>query len=284
MKVVATAGHVDHGKSTLVRALTGMEPDRWAEERRRGDDHRPRVRLDDPAVRRDRRVRRRARPRAVRAEHARRGRPGPRRAVRGRRRRGLDAAVRGAPGRAATRSACVRGAGGDPRGPGRPGAGARPRPAGDWRERASVAVEAVAVSGATGAGLPELRAALERLARPAAPRPTSTAAGPALGGPRLHRRGAAAPWSPARSAAGRLSVGDELVLAGTGEPVRCAGCSRWASPGESRGRVPGGGEPARGAPRPARTAATRCSPRGGSAAPTSSTSGSTGRAARGGPT
>ncbi|MFD6695140.1 selenocysteine-specific translation elongation factor [Micromonospora aurantiaca (nom. illeg.)] len=36
MWVVATAGHVDHGKSTLVRALTGMVPDRWAEERRRG--------------------------------------------------------------------------------------------------------------------------------------------------------------------------------------------------------------------------------------------------------
>ena len=36
MYVVATAGHVDHGKSTLVRALTGTEPDRWAEERRRG--------------------------------------------------------------------------------------------------------------------------------------------------------------------------------------------------------------------------------------------------------
>jgi selenocysteine-specific elongation factor len=36
VQVVATAGHVDHGKSTLVRALTGMEPDRWAEERRRG--------------------------------------------------------------------------------------------------------------------------------------------------------------------------------------------------------------------------------------------------------
>ncbi|HEY1973382.1 MAG TPA: GTP-binding protein, partial [Pseudonocardia sp.] len=36
MQVIATAGHVDHGKSTLLRALTGMEPDRWAEERRRG--------------------------------------------------------------------------------------------------------------------------------------------------------------------------------------------------------------------------------------------------------
>jgi selenocysteine-specific elongation factor len=34
--VVATAGHVDHGKSSLVRALTGMEPDRLEEEHRRG--------------------------------------------------------------------------------------------------------------------------------------------------------------------------------------------------------------------------------------------------------
>jgi selenocysteine-specific elongation factor len=36
MHVVATAGHVDHGKSTLVRALTGRDPDRYAEEKRRG--------------------------------------------------------------------------------------------------------------------------------------------------------------------------------------------------------------------------------------------------------
>jgi selenocysteine-specific elongation factor len=36
VQVIATAGHVDHGKSALVRALTGMEPDRWAQERRRG--------------------------------------------------------------------------------------------------------------------------------------------------------------------------------------------------------------------------------------------------------
>ena len=36
MYVVATAGHVDHGKSTLVRALTDMDPDRWKEEKQRG--------------------------------------------------------------------------------------------------------------------------------------------------------------------------------------------------------------------------------------------------------
>lgn len=36
MYVYATSGHVDHGKSTLVNALTTMDPDRWAEEKRRG--------------------------------------------------------------------------------------------------------------------------------------------------------------------------------------------------------------------------------------------------------
>jgi selenocysteine-specific elongation factor len=36
LQVVATAGHVDHGKSTLILRLTGMDPDRLAEEKRRG--------------------------------------------------------------------------------------------------------------------------------------------------------------------------------------------------------------------------------------------------------
>ncbi len=35
MRVIGTAGHVDHGKSTLVQALTGIHPDRLKEERER---------------------------------------------------------------------------------------------------------------------------------------------------------------------------------------------------------------------------------------------------------
>ncbi len=34
--IVGTAGHIDHGKSTLVEALTGTHPDRLEEEKRRG--------------------------------------------------------------------------------------------------------------------------------------------------------------------------------------------------------------------------------------------------------
>jgi len=34
--VVGTAGHIDHGKSALVRALTGTDPDRLKEEKERG--------------------------------------------------------------------------------------------------------------------------------------------------------------------------------------------------------------------------------------------------------
>jgi selenocysteine-specific elongation factor len=36
LHVIGTAGHVDHGKSALVAALTGTNPDRWEEERARG--------------------------------------------------------------------------------------------------------------------------------------------------------------------------------------------------------------------------------------------------------
>src|SRR5512138_1617685 len=34
--IIGTAGHIDHGKSALVRALTGVDPDRLKEEKARG--------------------------------------------------------------------------------------------------------------------------------------------------------------------------------------------------------------------------------------------------------
>ena len=34
--ILATAGHVDHGKSSLVKALSGVDPDRLPEEKKRG--------------------------------------------------------------------------------------------------------------------------------------------------------------------------------------------------------------------------------------------------------
>lgn len=36
MPLIGTAGHVDHGKSTLIHRITGRDPDRWEEEKRRG--------------------------------------------------------------------------------------------------------------------------------------------------------------------------------------------------------------------------------------------------------
>src|SRR5438093_6856676 len=36
MSCIGTAGHIDHGKSTLVKTLTGIDPDRLKEEQERG--------------------------------------------------------------------------------------------------------------------------------------------------------------------------------------------------------------------------------------------------------
>ena len=96
MRVVATAGHVDHGKSSLVLALTGTDPDRFPEEKARGLTIDLGFAFCTLPSRPGRRLRRRPRPRALRQEHARRGRRGRRRGARRRRQRGLDAADRGA--------------------------------------------------------------------------------------------------------------------------------------------------------------------------------------------
>lgn len=47
--IVATAGHIDHGKSTLVKILSGIDTDRLPEEKARGIFDRPGLRLLEPA-------------------------------------------------------------------------------------------------------------------------------------------------------------------------------------------------------------------------------------------
>ena len=34
--IIGTAGHIDHGKTTIIKRLTGIETDRWEEEKKRG--------------------------------------------------------------------------------------------------------------------------------------------------------------------------------------------------------------------------------------------------------
>lgn len=60
--VMGTAGHIDHGKTSLVRKLTGIDCDRLEEEKRRGITIELGFAFCDPARRRTARHRGRARP------------------------------------------------------------------------------------------------------------------------------------------------------------------------------------------------------------------------------
>ncbi len=83
---LGTAGHIDHGKTALIRALTGVDTDRLPEERERGISIELGYAPLDAARRAAAVGGRRARPRAVRA-HDGRGRDGDRPVPDGRRRR-----------------------------------------------------------------------------------------------------------------------------------------------------------------------------------------------------
>ncbi|MFG2104902.1 selenocysteine-specific translation elongation factor [Micromonospora echinaurantiaca] len=231
MWVVATAGHVDHGKSTLVRALTGMEPDRWAEERRRGmtidlgfawatlPSGGTVAFVDVPGHER-----------FVPNMLAGVG-PVPAALV-------VVAADEGWMPQSAEHLAALDALGvsygllvvtradlADP-GP------ALLRARAELAVTSLGAVEAVAVSAVTGAGLPELRAALDRLA--------ARLPAPAVDAPvrlwvdRCFTVRGSGTVVTGTLGAGRLRVDDELELAATGEPVRVRGLHRL---GVATGRV-----------------------------------------------
>ncbi|MFD6754374.1 selenocysteine-specific translation elongation factor [Micromonospora gifhornensis] len=234
MLVVATAGHVDHGKSTLVRALTGMEPDRWAEERRRGmtidlgfawttlPSGATVAFVDVPGHER-----------FVPNMLAGVG-PVPAAMV-------VVAADEGWMPQSAEHLAALDALGvaygllvvtradlADP-GPVLERAGAH-LAATSLRD-----VEAVAVSAVTGAGLPQVQAALDRLA---ARLPTAPTDGPVrLWVDRSFTMRGSGTVVTGTLGAGELRVGTELVVAGSGEPVRVRGLHRLGQPCEQVGPV-----------------------------------------------
>ncbi|MER7335327.1 MULTISPECIES: selenocysteine-specific translation elongation factor [unclassified Micromonospora] len=231
MFVVATAGHVDHGKSTLVRVLTGMEPDRWAEERRRG------MTIDLgfawttlPAGGTVAFVDVPGHERFVPNMLAGVG-PVPAALV-------VVAADEGWMPQSAEHLAALHALGvsygllvvtrADLADPGPAAARARA----ELAATSLGAVDTVAVSAVTGAGLPELRAALDRLA--------ARLPAPAVDAPvrlwvdRAFTVRGAGTVVTGTLGAGRLRVGDELELAATGEPVRVRGLHRL---GEARSEV-----------------------------------------------
>ncbi|TDC36665.1 selenocysteine-specific translation elongation factor [Micromonospora sp. 15K316] len=226
MRVVATAGHVDHGKSTLVRALTGMEPDRWAEERRRGmtidlgfawttlPSGGTVAFVDVPGHER-----------FVPNMLAGVG-PVPAALI-------VVAADEGWMPQSAEHLAALDALGvsygllavtrADLADPGPAMAQARAEIA----ATSLGAVEAVAVSGLTGAGLPELRAALDGLAA----RLPAPAGGPVrLWVDRSFTIRGSGTVVTGTLGAGRLRVGDELELAGTGEMLRVRGLQTLGAP------------------------------------------------------
>ncbi|MGC1209866.1 MAG: GTP-binding protein, partial [Micromonospora sp.] len=231
MWVVATAGHVDHGKSTLVRALTGMEPDRWAEERRRGmtidlgfawttlPSGGTIAFVDVPGHER-----------FVPNMLAGVG-PVPAALI-------VVAADEGWMPQSAEHLAALDALGvsygllavtrADLADPGPALALAREEIAGTSLGE----VDAVAVSGATGAGLPDLRAALDRLV---ARLPDPLADAPVrLWVDRSFTIRGSGTVVTGTLGGGRLRVGDQLELAATGEPVRVRGLH---SLGTTRDRV-----------------------------------------------
>ena len=225
---LGTAGHIDHGKTALVRALTGVDTDRLPEEQRRGISIELGLRAAGAAQRPAAQRGRRAGAREARAHDGRgrdRDRPVPA-GDRGRRRR--DAADARAPGGAARAGRGAR-RGGDHEGrPGRSGAGGRARRASwcrrpRWRSARTAVAEALERV-AAGAAVASRRCGRRAAARrPLVHDPRSRPGGDrhAVGGvDRARRRAArAARAARARACARSRSTTSRVERAAAGQRV-----------------------------------------------------------------
>ena len=270
--VVATAGHVDHGKSALVRALTGTRPRpaRGGAPTRSVDP--ARLRLDLPARGRRRRLRRRARPRALHHHDARRRRTGAGRAVRGRRRRPVDAPGGRAPGRARRADVSARRRRRHAQRPRRPGSRRPPGWRRSWRRPSLRGSPVVPVSSRTGAGLDALRARPGRAG--ARPLPQRRPAAPTCGCGSTAASPSAAPGTVVTGTlpAGTVAGGDTLGT-GTGDRPRAGRRRRSERDGRRRCRAsPGWPSTARRRRGPRSSAASADHPGRLSTGPRSSTS------------
>ena len=239
--IVATAGHVDHGKSALIKALTGTDPDRLPEEKARGITidlgfaHLELPSPTSPCVI-PRRHRRRARTRRLREEHGGRRRLHRPRAAGRRGRRWVDAADGGAsPDPDLLRRASSGGGAHESRpGRGRGGRGVR-RPSAAAGQRLCRRADRADL----GRHRTRPRHAEVTLARVLSERRRrATSASRGWRSIACSRCRAPAPWSPARFPGARCSAASRSSFNRAGTPRASAGSSRTAATSRRAGPAP----------------------------------------------
>ena len=227
--VIGTAGHIDHGKTTLLRALTGIDADRLPEERRRGmtiDVGYAHLALADG---RRARLRRRAGPRPAGRQHARRAR------ARSTPRCWSSPPTTGRAPRRSSTSSCSTRSAIRARARGRDEGGPRRRPSGSRRSSTAVAALLARTSLAGCAGAAPCRRRRARGSRRCGRRSSSAVATERLG---VGRRRRATRDRPRVRGAGPRHRGDRAACAAVGSTPgrRCGSCPAASTCASARSR------------------------------------------------